>query len=1307
MPTPDKAGRAREIFHQVVGAPEGDRARILDELCGGDHALREQIERLLHPEIVRMVEHLDTGELIADHGDGNARDFPRGTEPYRLLRKIGEGGMADVYLAEQTEPVARRVALKVIKLGLNAGHVLARFEQERRALSIMDHPNVARVFDAGTARDGRPFFVLEHVDGHSICEFSDRSRLTIPERLSLFLEVCDAVQHAHQKGVIHRDIKPNNVLVARNEDGVRTKVIDFGIAKAIDTAPDDDRRLTAAGQFIGTPEYMSPEQAGPVGGDDIDTRTDIYSLGVLLHEMLVGALPFDSEALRASPIGEMQRTIREVEPMRPSRKLLSLGESAHRVAGNRRTHTTTLQRLLRGDLDWIILKAMDKSRSRRYASVSDLSSDIRRHLEHEPVAARRPTTRYRLSKFVRRNRGGVLAAGVVATALLVATVVSIFFGVSEARQQRVVSAVSNRLHAVVGFQQSLLSDVDANAMGATIVDSLRASIRAGWIERGLNGDELEEAIARFEEIIRVANRADVAHDVFHEEILARASRAIERDYNDDPLIEASLRHTIGRTYLALSQLERARPEIDRALAIWTAELGAGHEDTLDARYSRAWLHQIAGEIDQSLPQLNAVLEAQQRLLGSEHPKTLATLHRRARNLYLGNRHHEAAADLRLALRGQRKIIGDQHPETLASVHALGEILVEIGDEDEGRVLLAEALEGRRTQLGPDHVATLATLHAVGSTNARAGDFETGIVMLGEALDGRRRRLGEDHTATAATRVQLGSVLIRAGRAAEARDLILPVVARDEQSHEDGSPLGCRAGLLLGLAQAGLGEMANAESTLRKYLAMAREVLPEDSALTLDAIGCLAGPLRSMGKLDEAEALLRECITAHRKSLQPDHQTLVTRIVELADVLRDQGKYEDAVPLYRESADTLRRTLGPDHARTIWASEGLSIGLWAIGQRVEAVDLIKGVVSGRRRVMGDRHPQVVMGLSNLATMQLGIGRESDAEVNFREALASATSLLGPDHPEVLNIGIGLGRTLTALGRYNEAREILEGSLAAIRRTQGMPFKRLMYAEQSWTDLLAATGRLDEAVSQQRRIASLHAETIGVDHPVTLTTAARLATLLLELGDTETAIERLRDVSSRQREVLGAQHPQTLISMQSLARALSQEGDFAAALSTASTVYDGLLEANGPDHPATIEARQEIGVIYRLMGEHETALDVLGKVLDARRCLGGDQDAQTLNTINIIVDALLAVGDREAALTLAGEAASSSRETLVECHPIRVWASIGLGRALCAAARFDEAADVLADASGCSAGLTKALQAALSSALAELHTGRGEE
>jgi serine/threonine protein kinase len=354
---------------------------------------------------------------------------------YKILQQIGEGGFGLVFMAEQTEPVSRKVALKVIKLGMNTKQVVARFEAERQALALMDHPNIAKVLDAGATDSGRPYFVMELVKGIPITKFCDLNKLKPNERLGLFIQVCSAIQHAHQKGILHRDIKPSNILVTLHDGEPVPKVIDFGIAKATNQKLTEKTLYTSYAQMIGTPAYMSPEQA-EMSGLDVDTRTDVYSLGVLLYELLTGTTPFPEKDLLQKGYAEMQRVIREVEPPRPSTRMSTLqGPQRITVARDRSSRPESLGRELSGDLDWIAIKALEKDRRRRYETVNGLIQDIRRHLNHEPVSAGPPSVIYRTRKFVQRHRVGVLAGAALVLALVAGTLVSTWQAIRATRAE--------------------------------------------------------------------------------------------------------------------------------------------------------------------------------------------------------------------------------------------------------------------------------------------------------------------------------------------------------------------------------------------------------------------------------------------------------------------------------------------------------------------------------------------------------------------------------------------------------------------------------------------------------------------------------------------------------------------------------------------------------------------------------------------------------------------------------------------------------------------------------------------------------
>lgn len=697
-------------------------------------------------------------------------DGSRELGPYKLLSVLGEGGMGVVYLADQAAPLRRRVAIKVLKTGMDTEQVVARFESERQALAVMDHPGIARVYDSGVTRSGRPYFVMEAVQGTPITDYADTHRLSTSARLRLFMDVCAAVQHAHMKGVIHRDLKPSNVLVSVTESGPAVKVIDFGIAKAVGVGLTDQTLVTRFGQVIGTPEYMSPEQA-EVTGLDVDTRTDVYSLGVMLYELVVGARPFD---LSARPGFALSHVLREREVTRPSTRLTKLGETLDVVALHRATTPEGLRREVRGDLDWIILKALEKDRTRRYETANGLRLEIQRHLNHEPVLARPPSARYRIGKFVRRNRAGVAAGAVALVAVLAGALLATAGFVRAVEERERAERSAETAEQVSEFLVNLFAVSDpGEARGSSITAREVLDLGADRIAGELSGQPqvqarllrvmgdvyrglglyadaaplLEQAVevgsgATGSDRLELARAWDRLGVVYRElgrfpEAAAayERSRALSREAELDGTLEfAVASRGLASAYVRMGRADQAEAPLREALAIQLSVLGPDHLEVGITEGALAGMYLTRRDTDRAVHHLERALEIRERNQGPDHPEVLLTA-ANVGSLHLIREDYARAEEVyRRALAVQQRVLDPDHPNNGMVLTNLGEALRGQGRLEDAESHLLQALEMRERTLGPRHVNLTYTLHFLGRTLRDQGRLAESAEHLARALD---------------------------------------------------------------------------------------------------------------------------------------------------------------------------------------------------------------------------------------------------------------------------------------------------------------------------------------------------------------------------------------------------------------------------------------------------------------------------------------------------------------------------------------------------------------------------------------------
>ncbi len=750
----------KAIFNVARKIDEPDaRLEYLEQVCGNDAILRERVLTLLssYQEEESFLE-LSAATVGLRVPPAATLDPPveRSGTPYKLLEQIGEGGMGIVYVAEQQLPVRRLVALKLVKPGMDSKQVIARFEAERQALAMMDHPNIAKFHDAGTTEAGRPYFVMELVRGITINEFCDQQKLTVRQRLELFIQVCQAVQHAHQKGIIHRDLKPTNVLVTLADTVPVPKIIDFGIAKALGGSLTENTLHTDFAQFIGTPLYMSPEQA-ELNQFGVDTRSDVYSLGVLLYELLTATTPFEKDRLKSAGIDEMRRIIREEEPETVSARIARTrregsafgvqrsgrrGKETGVMSPNLILHPSAFRLHPFQELDWIVARTLEKDRSRRYESASALAADIQRYLADEPVQACPPSALYRIRKFTRRNRGPVFATALVLLAL-VGGIVGISVGLVRAEQAR---------RAEV--EQRQLAQANERKAVAAAVAEKQAKDLAQERER-----EIAAVLSFVENKILAAARPEGAEgglgwDVTLHQAIDAALPYLDTNFKQQPLIEARLRQTVGTSFFFSGNGNKAVEQLEKARELYERHRGLDHPDTLLALNELARSLHRAGRNDEAVRVGEQALPLRRTVLGPDHPETLEGMHNLAYHYNFVRRYDDAVklGEETLALRKAR--FGPEGRQTLETMGVLAICYFNAGRHDEAIRLHEHTLALKTEKFGRDTVPTLFTMFQLAHAYAAVGRHAEALKLSEEAFLHRKRTRGPDHLVTRDNRSQL-------------------------------------------------------------------------------------------------------------------------------------------------------------------------------------------------------------------------------------------------------------------------------------------------------------------------------------------------------------------------------------------------------------------------------------------------------------------------------------------------------------------------------------------------------------------------
>ena len=970
----------KAVFDEAVEITSpNERRDYLDRACADAPFLRLQVEALLaaYAEAGSFLESppsppRDTMDLRP------AAERP-GTMigPYKLLQQVGEGGMGVVWMAEQTQPVQRKVALKVIKPGMDSKQVIARFEAERQALAVMDHINIARVCDGGTTAAGLPYFVMELVDGVPITKYCDDNQLTPRERLELFVPVCQAIQHAHQKGIIHRDIKPSNVMVTRYDGRPVPKVIDFGVAKATEQKLSERTLFTQSGSLVGTLEYMSPEQA-EASAPGVDTRSDIFSLGVLLYELLTGSTPLTHQRMKAAAHAEILRLIKEEEPPKPSTRLSDSSEELASISANRQTEPARLTKLMRGDLDWILMKCLEKDRTRRYATANGLAADIQRHLNDETVTAGAPTAGYKFRKFVKRNRARVIAAGIVAGALVLGvmgTTAGLIWALQEkdratAESTKATLAAAAEAAAKVRAQQNEQNAIAEAKRAATISEFVTTALRAG--DAAMPG--------------HVGDTAGAGQDMT---ILAAMEHAIQDidsgRFDDDPETEARLRATIGMILKNNGRWAEAEPLLRGAMETLRRVLGEEHPATLGSINNFGNLLQSQGKLAEAEPYLREALDKSRRVLGAEDRDTLTAINNMGallweQGLRTQGKLAEAEPYFREALEKRRRVLGNGHPETQFSIHNMGALLQAQGKLAEAEPYFREALETCRRVLRDEHPDTLVALNSMSLLLVGQGKRAEAEPYVHEALELSRRLYKGDHPDKANSLANAGDERMAQGRAAEAEPLLVETLEMSQRLFQGDHPDVARRLDNLAKARQDLRRAAEAEPLLAQALAMRRRLYPGDNRDLATGLNNLAHARYELGRAAEAEPLFVESLEMRMRLYEGDHPAVATGLLSLALARHALGKTAQARQGLDQGVAMLRRFSpdgSPQLARFLWSSARARLDDQGGRDVAAALPELEEAVAMAERFLPPAHPHLEKYRETLARCRAALAEKDNA------------------------------------------------------------------------------------------------------------------------------------------------------------------------------------------------------------------------------------------------------------------------------------------------------------------------------------------
>ena len=1010
---PADPAAARAVFHEVVAVDDpAARTALVAERCGGDAVLLARVNALLAANDRALADEGTVSFAGGNDADATAdrpgRDEVAGAViagKYTLVEPIGEGGMGSVWRSKQTEPVKRFVAVKLIKAGMDSKQVLTRFEAERQALALMDHPNIAKVLDGGL-HDHRPYFVMELVKGVPITDYCDHHKLTPQARLELFVQACQAIQHAHQKGIIHRDIKPSNVLVALYDDRPVVKVIDFGVAKATGGTLTEATIDTGFGGVVGTPQYMSPEQA-TFNNLDIDTRTDVYALGVLLYELLTGSPPFSRKELEKKGLLEILRVVREEEPPRPSTKL-STADALPSLSANRGTEPKKLTGLLRNELDWVVMKALEKDRTRRYETANGFAADVQRYLSGEAVIAHPPSTAYRIKKFVRRYRGQVIAASLVLLALLTG-VVGTALGLLEARRQTAIARdeaeAKEQARAEETNQRAIAQEKERQANAAAEKE------RTARLEEERQR-KYAQAIADFVVDDFLALTSVEGQDRFGGEgegldrnatlldLLYRAAEKLKGRKDLAPQIEAKLCWIVGVNYRGVGEAAKGIPFLERSVELWRKALGVDHQVTLNAINSLGMSYLRSGKLDQAVLLHEETLKLRKDTLGPDHIDTLVSMNNLARTYEVAGKWDKALPLQEEAYRRQKETLGPDHRDTLVGMYNLAMAYRSAGKWDEALSLSVKVYHLSKDKHGSDRYHTLIYMNGLAVVYMDTGKHDLALPLLVQSLTQWKAKFGPDHLRTFGAMSDLARCYLETGKP----DKALPL--------------------------------------FEEALELAKVKLGANHPNTIIGMGNVASCYWSLRRLDRSVPLFEEQLPLAEKVLGRSHPKTLTSVANLGVNYKDAGRVAEAIPLLEEAYRASK-----EHASLRSVGPQLLDAYAKAGKPAEAAKLFNELLADARMALPKNSPELTQTIVILGNHVRVLEAQGDpvAAAEVYRQLLEARKLKAAADKMTIDTENHLGLMLLLAGQYAEAEKHLLNSDRDITQAKDVPqFWRHAYA-----------------------------------------------------------------------------------------------------------------------------------------------------------------------------------------------------------------------------------------------------------------------